>query len=67
MASKSEYAVIDAQGHYGDYTRVYSAHATLGAARKAQRARGPGYTVISTTARKGSKVHRMDAVRDEVR
>lgn len=57
-----QYAVVDAPGHYGDYTKIYSAHKTLEAAQKAQRARGVSTCVIEHYGRKGARVHRLDAV-----
>lgn len=52
----TRYFVVDAPGHYGDVTRVWSSHHTLPAALKAARPIGSGshrYVVREGGLRKG--------------
>lgn len=48
--ANSEYVIVPAPGHYGDKTRVLSAHRTLSAAR---RAKGRDNTVVIRPATPG--------------
>lgn len=62
----SQYAVIDAPGHYGDFARVYSVHRTLEAAKRAvnRDKSGLALAVIERGGlSRGGKVHALDAAR----
>lgn len=58
MMSATNFAVVGADGCFGAWTQVFSAHRTADAARKAA---GPRYQVIEMAgARKGRRVHGND-------
>jgi len=52
------YAVIPAEGHYGDYAIVVSTHTALAAAKRA--AKGRWQVIEAMGEAKGSRVHRTD-------
>ena len=48
MTKTTQYIVVDAPGHYGDRTRVISAHHTLDVARRAaRRASGGSFRAVA--------------------
>lgn len=56
MSTKTNFFVVAAPGHYGDTTRVMSAHRTVDAARKM--AGGGGWVVRVGSLRKGDTFRR---------
>jgi len=52
------YAVIPAEGHYGDYAIVVSTHATIAAAKRAAKGHWQVIEAIGETGK--SRVHRAD-------
>lgn len=59
------YAIVDAQGWYGDWTKVWETAPTLEEARKLAR-KMAHVAIIASGHAKGERVHRLEAVRLEV-
>jgi len=53
--STTTYVIVPAPGHYGDVDRVYSAHASTAAARRALRAAGARFVCRESSLRRGAK------------
>lgn len=59
----TKYAVIPAQGFYGDFAGVISTHSSLAAAKRNAKPEGImrfAVVEVATTTRKGDKIHRTD-------
>jgi hypothetical protein len=55
----TKFAVVPAEGHYGDYADVVSTHSTLDAAKRA--ARGNWQAIkVAEGVRKGDRLPRID-------
>lgn len=62
------FIVIEAPGNYGDYTQVFSSHRTMAAAQRAI-GRSTRYVAVADPQRrtKGTRIHRLDAMRLQAR
>ncbi len=57
----AQYIVTDREGHFGDFARVYSAHSTADAARRAIGSLGTLLVVAKCSGKaKGDRIHRAD-------